>query len=110
MVASQTVDKQSTDIDSSDQESLMTEFNDVFKGLGCLPGEHKIHVDETIAPVAQPCRKVPFALSEKLKEELARMEKLKVIQKINEPADWVSSLVIVQRKMVHYAYVWIPEI
>lgn len=98
MVASQTADKQNTDTDKSDQDTLMTEFKDVFEGLGCLPGEHKIHVDDTVAPVVHACRKVPFALREKLKEELARMEKLNVIQKINEPTDWVSSLVIVQKK------------
>ncbi|KAL7883911.1 hypothetical protein SRHO_G00015690 [Serrasalmus rhombeus] len=92
----QTADKKNTD--NGDQDTLMTEFKDVFEGLGCLPGEHKIHVDETVAPVVHACRKVPFALREKLKEELGRMEKLKVIQKINEPTDWVSSLVIVQKK------------
>ncbi len=44
------------------------------------------------------CRKVPFALREKLKEELALMEKLDVIKRIDEPRDWVSSLVIVLKK------------
>lgn len=58
----------------------------------------KFLFEETVAPVVHACRKVPFALREKLKDELARMEKLKVIQKINEPTDWVSSLDIVQMK------------
>ncbi len=52
----------------------------------------------TVAPVVHACRKVPFALREKLKEELARMEKLDVIKRIDEPTDWVSSLVIVLKK------------
>lgn len=51
-----------------------------------------------MTPVVQPCRKVPFALRGKLKDELARMEKLGVIKKIDEPTEWVSSLVAVQKK------------
>lgn len=76
----------------------MQEYKDVFQGLGCLPGEQKIHVDETVAPLVHACKKVPFALRERLKEELALMEKLEVIQKVDEPTDWVSSLVVVQKK------------
>lgn len=76
----------------------MMEFKDVFEGLVCLPGEHKRHIDKTVTPVVHACRKVPFALRERLKDELARMEKLNVIKKIDEPTDWVSSLVIVQKK------------
>lgn len=81
-----------------DQHPFMEEYKDVFEGLGCLPGEHKIHVDETVAPVVHACRKVPFARREKLKEELARVEKLKVIQKVDEWTDWVTSLVVMQKK------------
>lgn len=83
---------------ANDHDSLMEEYKDCFEGLGCLPGKHKIRVDESVSPVVHPCRKVPFALREKLKEELARMEKLEVIKKIDEPTEWVSSLVIVQKK------------
>ncbi|XP_071032017.1 LOW QUALITY PROTEIN: uncharacterized protein [Oncorhynchus clarkii lewisi] len=42
--------------------------------------------------------KVPFAQRKKLKEELGRMEKMDVIPKMDEPTDWVSSLVIVVKK------------
>lgn len=83
---------------ANDQDSLMEEYKDCFEGLGCLPGEHKICVDKSVSPVVHPCRKIPFAMRGKLKEELARMEKLKVIQKIDEPTEWVSSLVVLQKK------------
>ena len=53
---------------NNDQDALMTEYKDVFEGLGCLPGEHRIHADENVAPVVHACRKVPFALRERLKE------------------------------------------
>ena len=87
---------------SSEYETLLTEFSDVFKGLGNLPGEHKIVIDESVTPVAHACRKVPFKLHDKLKEELDRMEKLKVIAKVDEPTDWVSSMVIVKKENWQY--------
>lgn len=83
---------------ANDQDSLMEEYKDCFAGRGCLPGIHKIHVDKSVPPVVHPCRKIPFTLREKLKAELERMEKLEVIKKIDEPSEWVSSLVIAQKK------------
>lgn len=80
------------------QDSLMEEYKDCFEGLGCLPGLHKIHVDKSVTPVVHPCRKIPFALREKLKDELAHMEKLEVIKKVDEPTEWVSSLVVLQKR------------
>ena len=79
-------------------DELMEEYSDLFQGLGCLPGEHTIRVDKNVPPVINPCRKVPFALQKPLKTELDRMESLNVIEKIDEPTDWVSSLVIVEKK------------
>lgn len=83
---------------NTEYDSILREYEDVFKGLGCLPGVHNIQVDETVPPVVHPCRKVPFALKHQLKEELDRMESLGVIRKIDEPTEWVSSLVIVDKK------------
>ena len=65
--------------------NLTESYKDVFEGLGCLPGEHKIQLDETVPPVIHPCRKVSFALHDKLKQELDRMEKAEVICKVEEP-------------------------
>ena len=79
---------------ANDHDSLMEEYSDCFEGLGCLPGEYKIQVDENVPPVVRPCRKIPFKLRGKLTEELTRMEKLGVIKKIGS---WVSSLVAVEK-------------
>ena len=79
-------------------QNLTESYKDVFEGLGCLPGEHKIQLDETVPPVIHPCRKVPFALHDKLKQELDRMEKAEVICKVEEPTTWVSSIVLPIKK------------
>ena len=47
--------------------------------------------------MVHPPRKIPFTLRQKVKEELDRMEKLGVIRKAEEPTEWVSSLVVVEK-------------
>lgn len=84
--------------ENTDYDELMNEYMDLFQGLGCLSLEHTKRVDKSVPPVIHPCRKVPFALQKLLKAELNRMENLKVIEKIDEPTEWVSSLVIVEKK------------
>ncbi len=81
----------------TDKDSIFQNYADVFQGLGCLPGEHHIMIDPEVPPVAQACRRVPFAQHDRLKDELVRMEKLDVITKVEEATDWVSPLVIVEK-------------
>ena len=40
---------------------------------------------------------MPISLHKKLKDELDRMVRLEVIQPIDEPTEWVSSLVIIEK-------------
>lgn len=77
---------------------IVDQNNDLFDGLGCLPAEHKISIDPAVTPVVSPCRKIPFALHEKLQDELKRMENMGVICKETEHTDWVSPIVIVPKK------------
>ena len=39
-----------------------------------------------------------FAIKPKIKEELDRMRKLNVIEKVNQPTNWVNSMVVVEKK------------
>ena len=59
--------------------------------------DHHIDIDPNATPVIQQPCKIWIVLMEKLKAELERMWKLNVIDKINEPIDWVSSIVIVEK-------------
>ncbi|KAK3093011.1 hypothetical protein FSP39_010012 [Pinctada imbricata] len=87
-------------VDSEKQNTVdvFTEFRDVFEGLGHLKGKYKIRTDDRVQPVVHPPRKVPFALREKVKAELSRMESLGVIEKVNKPTSWVNSMVVVEKK------------
>ena len=84
-------------------KEIIENYKEVFQGLGCLPGEHKIEIDETIKPVVTPCRKVAFKLREKLKQELDRMEEQNVICKENEPTEWVNAITTPLKKNGDYA-------
>ena len=79
------------------EEHIMDEYQELFKGLGCVPGEISIQLRPDAEPVVEPCRKVPFGKLKELEEELKRMEENDVITKITEPTDWVNSLHLVYK-------------
>lgn len=85
------------ELSKSDKMDIFTEYADVFEGIGCLEGEHTIRIDENVIPRVHPPRKIPVTLRENLKIELNRMEKLKVIKRIEEPTQWVNPIVIVEK-------------
>ena len=73
-------------------------YPDLFDGLGTIKNA-VVHLDvkSDASPVVCSPRKVPEALRDSLKEELDRMESMKVFRKldINEASDWVHALVLV---------------
>ena len=78
-----------------DGEQLVKQYNDVFEGIGCLPGDYMMDVDETIKPVQDVPRRVPVPLKAKLKEKIDDLVKTGIITKVTEPTPWISSMVSV---------------
>jgi hypothetical protein len=78
-------------------QTLINSYEDIFEGLGCLPGKCHIHLRDNANPHVDPPRRVPFKLMGPYKDELARMEKLKVIEKVTEPTMWLNSVVLVSK-------------
>ncbi len=79
------------------KQSVLHDHSEVFQGIGLFPGECTIHLEPNSTPVIHPPRKIPVALHDRCKLELSRMEKIGVIAKVNEPTEWVNSMVIVQK-------------
>ena len=75
--------------------NLLTEFKDVFEGLGELPGEYHIVTDESVTPVILPPRRVPVPLREKIKEKQDEMVQREIISPVTEPTAWVSTMLVV---------------
>ena len=80
------------------QDSVLKEFTDVFVGLGELEGEYIIHTNPDIPPVVHPPRKLPISMHDTVKKELDAMVENKVIAPVTEPTQWVSSMVVVQKR------------
>ncbi|GBM60855.1 hypothetical protein AVEN_145165-1, partial [Araneus ventricosus] len=74
------------------------QYKDVFTGTGEFPDElYHITLKDNAIPVIHPPRRVPQALQPKLKETLDKLEKEKIVSKVNKPTDLVQSLVIVEK-------------
>ena len=85
--------------ESCSVQDLLKEYHDVFDGeLGCLPGVEHLEVNTSIQPVKMPLRKVPLAVQERLEEEISRLEAMGVIEKISQPTDWVSGMVVAEKR------------
>lgn len=74
------------------------DYDDLFKGLGKLPGHYKIPIDNNAHPCICPVRKIPIGVRDQLQKELKRMEDLGVIRKVTHPTSWVSGIVIAAKK------------
>ena len=77
--------------------SLLEEYDDVFDGLGALPGAYKIAIDEQAQPVVHAPRRVPVALRPCIKNKLDELVDRKVIIPVTEPTQWVSSMLAIAK-------------
>ena len=77
--------------------ATLKDVADVFKGECKL--EEKLHLtlDKTVPPVILPVRKVPLALKEPLKNEIDRLVDQGILNPVDTPTDWVSSMVVVSK-------------
>lgn len=78
-------------------ESYIKQYPTVFEGLGCLSKPYDIQLDPSVQPVVTPLRNQPAALRNRLKATLDKMEKMRVIKKVDQPTKWVNSLVVVEK-------------
>ena len=75
--------------------NLTNEYHDLFSGIGCLKNfELKLHINPQVKPVAQPERRIPFHIREKVNQELDNLTKQGIIEPCTGPTPWVSPLVV----------------
>ena len=71
---------------------------ELFNGVGKLNDyELTIHIDKTVKPIAQPIRRLPFKVREKVDKKLEELEAKGIIESVSGPTPWVSSLVAVHK-------------
>ena len=81
-------------------EKFIDSFKDVFdeKTVGCMKNWNcSIKLKSHCEPVVNPVRRIPFTIKDRVINELKRMEKLKIIKQVDEPTEWVNSMVIVNK-------------
>ena len=80
-------------------ETLAEQYPTIFDGIGKLEGyEVKLHIDDSIQPVAQPARRVPFHMRQQVSAELEKLEQQGIIEKVDGPTPWISPLVVIPKK------------
>ena len=74
-------------------------YSALFNGVGLLKGyELKLHIDDSVKPVAQHVRRIPFGLREKVEKKLDELLELDIIEGVPEgPSGWISPLVVVPK-------------
>ena len=89
------ITSEGTDADVREQ------FPEVFSGIGKLADFHdqlKLHVNRDVKPVAQPVRRLPFGLRDKVDEKLDELFEKDIIEEVSSRSTlWVSPLVVVPK-------------
>ena len=70
----------------------------MLNGMGEYKGEPvRIHVDESVRPVAQPHRRIPFHVRKQVENKLRQLESEDIIERAEGPTPWVSPIVVVPK-------------
>ena len=80
-------------------KDLMQMYPEQFNKIGSMPGAVRQLVNKNMHPHIDAPRKTPIALRDYIKQDLDNMVKNKIIRKVTEPRDWVSSLTYSHKKM-----------
>ena len=80
------------------KDEMISEYKDVFTGVGQYEKEYNIELIANVQGVIQPPRKILYAIQPKVKEALDGLKVQNIIADVDRPTDWVSNLVIVEKK------------
>ena len=79
------------------KKGILEKYPKCFRGVGLFPGEYHIDLKQDAEPVIHPPRRVPESMKEAVKKELSRMIDIDIIEKVDQPTDWVNSVVYVTK-------------
>ena len=86
------------EINAIKEETLLRDFPDCFKGVRILKGfQAKLHIDESVKPVAEKLRLPPYGLRDKIEQKLEELVECDIIEPAEGPTPWVSPVVVVPK-------------
>ena len=92
------------------EPSIFEKFPGCCEGIGKLKDfQLRIPIDPEVQPIAQPIRRVPYHLRDKLSDKLDELVELDIIEKVSGPSSWLSPVVWYQSPQVTSVCVWICD-
>ncbi len=80
------------------KQSFQSQYPEVFQGVGMLKTKQIcLYIDQTVQPVAQPLRRIPFNLRGPVEEKIKELLEMDIIEELNGPTPWVNPVVIVPK-------------
>lgn len=80
-------------------ENIFSRYSDVFRSeVGKLPGTVHLTIDRTVNPVAVASCRVPVSLVEKVRNKLDDLVEQEIVQRVDEPTEWASRIVVAEKK------------
>jgi len=79
------------------ETEILTEYADLFDGIGLIDGDVHLEIDNTVQPVQMPLRRLPIGVRDKVAAELQRLEDSGIISPVTEPTSWVLPLLVVAK-------------
>ena len=67
-------------------------------GIGEHEGEYRIRLDDAVDSIQHAPRRVPVALRGRLKATLDDMVRANISEAVENPAEWISSMVVIMKK------------
>ena len=77
---------------------MISEFKDVFTGVGQYQKEYNFQLIANAQGVIQPPRKMPYAIQPKVREALDGLKAQNIIADVDRSTEWVSNIMIVEKK------------
>lgn len=78
-------------------EKFISKNSDVFQGIGSFKDVIQLKLDDKAVPVARPPRRLPLAIRKRLKDKLDSLIRKKIIEKVDEPSEWISNIVVIEK-------------
>ena len=79
-------------------DNLITEYKDLFSGLGKMKDiEIKFEIDESVKPVAQKLRRVPYHVRQKVEKKIKELLDMDIIEPVTGCSEWISPIIAVPK-------------
>ena len=75
------------------KEDVLRMYQDCFECIGKFRETFHITLDPTVTPVVHATKRCPIHIKDEVKNEINQMVDLGVIEKVDDPTDWLSSIV-----------------